>query len=124
MRKPLQGDPIAPTLFIAPAIFVIGLFLLLLLWLCLEASRAQAHDAPLGWSYPWSCCSSQDCRQTTGGEVRETPTGYLIVGTGETVPYQDKRIKDSPDGETHWCAHQAGLDAGHTICLFVPPKGF
>ena len=32
--------------------------------------------------------------------------------------------RDSPDGEYHWCAHQAGIDAGHTICLFVPPKGF
>ena len=56
--------------------------------------------------------------------ISEKPEGYVINGTGEVVAYADKRVKDSPDGEYHWCAHQAGLDAGHTICLFVPPKGF
>lgn len=101
-----------------------------LLVLMFVAGMALAHEAqptaaqPLGWSYPWSCCSNQDCRETKTGEVRETPSGYLIVATGETVPYQDKRIKDSPDGELHVCAHKAGLDAGKVICLFAPPRGF
>lgn len=91
---------------------------------------ASAHEAvnaagqPMGWSYPWACCSNLDCRSLPDGAVKETPQGYVIPGTGEVVGYQDKRVKDSPDGQTHWCAHQAGLDAGHTICLFVPPKGF
>jgi hypothetical protein len=90
---------------------------------------AYPHDAlptaqqPLGWKYPWSCCSSQDCRRADG-EVKETANGYRIASTGEIVPYGDKRIKDSPDGEFHWCAHQAGVDKGRTICLFVPPRGF
>ena len=56
--------------------------------------------------------------------VKETAQGYLIESTNELVAYSDKRVKNSPDGEYHWCAHQAGIDAGHTICLFVPPKGF
>jgi hypothetical protein len=85
---------------------------------------AGAHDAPLGWKYPWSCCSNQDCKMMTGKSVSERPEGYLIASTGEVVPYTDRRIKDSPDGEYHWCAHQQGIDAGHTICLFVPPKAF
>jgi hypothetical protein len=49
---------------------------------------------------------------------------FTITATGETIMPKDVRIKQSPDGDYHWCAHQAGLDAGHTICLFVPPKGF
>jgi hypothetical protein len=65
-----------------------------------------------------------DCRATKSGEVTERPEGYRIEATGEVVTYADKRVKDSPDGVTHLCAHQAGIDAGHTICLFVPPKGF
>ncbi|MGX9145902.1 hypothetical protein [Mesorhizobium sp. 128a] len=89
---------------------------------------AKAHDAlptqskPQGWSYPFACCANFDCRQTKVGEVKEGPDGYHTP-TGEVVPYGDKRIKDSPDGEFHWCSHQSGLDAGKAICLFVPPRG-
>jgi hypothetical protein len=36
----------------------------------------------------------------------------------------NRRVRDSPDGQFHWCAHQSGLDAGHTICLFGPPGSF
>lgn len=95
-----------------------------------SALPARAHDAaptaaqPLGWKYPWSCCSNLDCRMLGAKAVSERPQGYVINSTGETIAYADKRVKDSPDGEYHWCAHQAGVDAGHTICLFVPPKGF
>ncbi|TGQ64520.1 hypothetical protein EN829_027750 [Mesorhizobium sp. M00.F.Ca.ET.186.01.1.1] len=91
---------------------------------------ALAHDAkptaalPQGWSYPFACCANYDCRTTHSGEVLEKPEGYVIAGTGEVVPMTDRRVKDSPDGEFHWCAHQAGLDAGKTICLFVPPRSY
>ena len=90
----------------------------------LAAFPARAHDAPTGWTYPWSCCSSMDCKEVAEKAISERPEGYVVNSTGEVVAYADKRVKDSPDGEYHWCAHQAGLDAGHTICLFVPPKGF
>ena len=90
----------------------------------LAALRARAHDAPTGWTYPWSCCSSMDCKEVAEKAISERPEGYVVNSTGEVVAYADKRVKDSPDGEYHWCAHQAGIDAGHTICLFVPPKGF
>ena len=94
------------------------------------SSPALAHDAkptaakPQGWSYPFACCANYDCRTTHTGEVLEKPEGYVIAGTGEVVPMSDKRVKDSPDGDFHWCAHQAGLDAGKTICLFVPPRSY
>lgn len=85
---------------------------------------AGAHDAPKGWSYPWACCANQDCQELASNNISERPDGYMIARTGEVIPYMDKRVKDSPDGEYHWCAHPGGLDAGRTICLFVPPKGF
>jgi hypothetical protein len=47
----------------------------------------------------------------------------VIKGTGEVITYADGRIKNSPDGEFHWCS-VAGANDGHTVCLFVPPRGF
>lgn len=103
----------------------------------LALAAAQAHEAqptaakPQGWAYPLSCCSNFDCEQVgdartpnASTRILERPEGYVVSGTGEVVGYQDKRIRHSPDGEFHWCAHQSGVDAGRTICLFVPPRGF
>jgi len=90
----------------------------------LAAVPARAHEAPTGWTYPWACCSSIDCQEVQSSAVSERPQGYVIQSTGEVVAYSDKRVRNSPDGEYHWCAHVTGLDAGRTICLFVPPKGF
>ena len=55
--------------------------------------------------------------------ISERPEGYVIEGTGEVVAYQDRRLKDSPDGEFHWCS-VAGKNDGKTICLFVPPRSY
>ena len=52
--------------------------------------------------------------------ISERPEGYVIKGTGEVVAYSDKRLKNSPDGEYHWCS-VSGADDTRTICLFVPP---
>jgi hypothetical protein len=90
----------------------------------LAMSPAGAHQAPTGWTYPWACCSNLDCQEVDAKAISEKPQGYVIQSTGEVVAYGDKRVKNSPDGEYHWCAHSAGMDAGHTICLFVPPRGF
>ncbi|OHV88381.1 hypothetical protein [Mesorhizobium sp. ORS 3428] len=93
-------------------------------------ATAAAHDAkptaalPQGWSYPFACCANYDCKEVPQTSIGERPEGYVIKGTGEVVAYSDKRVKNSPDGEYHWCAHQAGLDAGKTICLFVPPPSY
>lgn len=98
------------------------------------AYPALTHDAiptaakPNGWNYPFSCCSGYDCREVgdrsqSKVKIEETPRGYRISSTGEIIGYSDKRIKDSPDGEFHWCSH-GGRDTGGTICLFVPPRAF
>jgi hypothetical protein len=93
------------------------------------AAPALAHDAtptaarPQGWSYPFSCCSGYDCRAVSQTSISERPEGYVIKGTGEVVAYSDARIKNSPDGEYHWCS-VAGANDGKTICLFVPPSSF
>ncbi|MBD9570802.1 hypothetical protein IB272_19785 [Ensifer sp. ENS08] len=93
------------------------------------SAAANAHDAepspgqPYGWSYPSACCSDYDCRMVTGHAVSEQPQGYVIVQTGETIGYEDGRIKQSPDGLYHWCS-AAGAHDGRTICLFVPQRQF
>ena len=90
---------------------------------------ALAHDAkptaarPQGWSYPFSCCSGYDCREVSSKAISERPEGYVIKGTGEVVAYSDGRLKDSPDGEYHWCS-VAGADDSRTICLFVPSRSY
>jgi hypothetical protein len=90
---------------------------------------AAAHDAkptaarPQGWSYPFACCSGYDCRAVSSKQISERPEGYVIKGTGEVVAYSDARLKNSPDGEYHWCS-VAGADDSRTICLFVPPRSY
>ena len=114
-------------LSLAVCVSVVGLGGSMLIF---ATQSAEPHEAtptaaqPLGWSYPWACCSSMDCREAVDGEITEGPNGYLVTTTGETVAYLDKRVKESPDGVFHICAHQAGIDAGQTICLFRPGKGF
>jgi hypothetical protein len=119
-RSATAAHPAGRLLF---SLLSVGAFALL-------TAPALAHDAkptpakPLGWKYPYACCANYDCRETHTGEVLERPEGYVIASTGEVVPMTDRRVKDSPDGQYHWCAHQGGLDAGRTICLFVPPRSF
>jgi hypothetical protein len=97
--------------------------------LLLASCVASAHDAtptaakPQGWKYPFSCCSGYDCREVPAKAVSEKPEGYVIKATGEIVAYSDGRLKDSPDGEFHWCS-VAGADDSRTICLFVPPRSY
>lgn len=99
-------------------------------------SEGRAHEAmptaaqPLGWQYPYTCCSGFDCREVNGDaskvKIKETAEGYVILVAGkvhETIPYGDKKIKESPDGAFHWCS-TGGKDDGKTICLFVPPRAF
>lgn len=101
----------------------------LTLIVALVTGVASAHDAlstagkPNGWSYPFSCCSGYDCREVASAAISERPEGYVITGTGEVVGYRDTRLKESPDGEYHWCS-VAGANNSRTICLFVPPKSY
>lgn len=104
----------------------IGLF-------CLFAALgtgAWAHEArtvagqPLGWKYSYACCSDKDCRPVAAGEIRETPEGYLLIKTGEVVGYQDKRVKESPDGTFHVCQVAGDFEAGRILCIYAPPRSF
>jgi hypothetical protein len=104
---------------LAIALFFASLFVVMLV----TCGRVRAHDALTGWSYPFSCCSNFDCRQVEAGAVAERPEGYVIRSTGEVIGHADPRLKDSPDGEYHWCS-VAGEARSRTICLFVPPKGY
>ncbi|MCV0398004.1 MAG: hypothetical protein K5872_21295 [Rhizobiaceae bacterium] len=83
----------------------------------------SAHEAKSGWDYPFACCSGYDCRAVEPKRISERPEGYVIQPTGEVVAYSDRRVKNSPDGEFHWCS-VAGRDDSRTICLFVPPRAF
>lgn len=89
----------------------------------LWTTSAGAHDAPTGWRYPFSCCSGFDCRPVDAKAISERPEGYVIQNTGEVVRYSDARLKNSPDGEFHWCS-VAGAQDSRTICLFVPPRSY
>lgn len=80
-------------------------------------------DMPKGWTYPMSCCAGYDCREVPASAIGEKKAGYVILRTGEVIPYGDSRLRDSPDGIFHWCSRM-GSDTGNTICLYVPPRGF
>lgn len=82
-----------------------------------------AHQAKSGWNYPISCCSGIDCREVPNKAISERPEGYVIVGTGEVLAYKDSRVRNSPDGEYHWCS-VGGANNTKTVCLFVPPKSY
>lgn len=88
-----------------------------------QPGEARAHEAPRGWSYPMNCCSNYDCREIAGDRVATVPGGYKIKATGEVIGNTDLRLRDSPDGQTHWCS-EGGRDDGKTICLFVPPPAY
>jgi len=96
----------------------------------LLCGSAQAHEAlpskmqPTGWQYGWECCSFNDCRQVSTGDVSQTPAGYLIKQTGEIIPYLDSRIKRSKDEFYHQCTVAGDPQALHSICLYAPDQGF
>lgn len=101
--------------------FLVALILAIgaILWV----KEVMAHQAPLGWAYPYLCCHNQDCRPVSAERIEERPEGYVIAGTGEVIPYTDSRIKESPDGLYHWCS-VAGAEDSRTLCLFVPPRAY
>jgi len=100
-----------------------GVAATLLLPLLMMPAVGFAHEAKSGWTYPYACCSNNDCREVPASTISERPEGYVINPTGEVVAYTDRRVRDSPDGVYHWCSI-AGADTSRTICLFVPPKSF
>lgn len=84
---------------------------LLLLW---GAAPAQAHS----W-YDGTCCSEKDCRPVKLGEVKLQGDGWLVVPTGELLPFNDIRLKHSRDPLMHRCLYVNG----NTRCLYVATPG-
>lgn len=84
---------------------------------------ALAHEAPLGWTYGWDCCSNRDCWQEKDGAIEDLANGYRVVLTGEVIALGDKRIKVSKDQFYHRCTAAGDPNIGRSICLYVPPKG-
>jgi hypothetical protein len=118
--------------FVAPAVLSVSMS-------GFAAPQAGAHSAASGWQYPIACCASIDCGEISPAQVRETPSGYevtlspaqhlMLVETKiYEVPYNDRRVRDSPDGVYHACISRQfrgpnGTEGGKLNCLFVPPKG-
>lgn len=96
--------------------------------ICLSAGASVAHD----W-YPRACCSSKDCFEIDADEIVAVQDGWLIVATGEVVPYGKTRTTPSEAGNTfHRCSIN-GAPNGNTIgrksvsgqwCVWTPPLGF
>lgn len=87
---------------------------------------ARAHD----WYDP-ACCNNQDCQPVEPDRVTATATGWRVqIAPGDhilshtpidvVVPYGDKKIRDSQDGEFHVCI---GPYTNTLFCLYVPPMG-
>jgi len=113
MRQPHTSLPLA---------FAAGLAIALV-WLPFMTKAAYPHEAPMGWTYDYSCCSTADCREVKSTAIKEDSRGFTIVATGELIPYGDTRIKRSKDEFFHWCS-VAGLEDSRSLCLYVPDRGF
>lgn len=105
-------------------VFIGALVFIVIIGTAMAHEAVSAAGQPLGWRYSYACCSDKDCKPVAAGEVRETAEGYLLVKTGEVVGYQDKRIKDSPDGTFHVCQVAGDFDAGRILCIYVPGRGY
>lgn len=73
------------------------------------------------------CCNAMDCRAVPKDGLRETGGGYLIVESGETIPY-NRIVWRSPDGTWWRCQYGASqwsgtFMGGTTRCLIGPPPG-
>lgn len=81
-------------------------------------ARAGAHD----W-YPSNCCSGCDCRPIADDAVRVTAGGWLVVATGEVIPFG--KARQSRDGRFHRCSPSYCRADGEdrTICFFAPGMG-
>lgn len=74
--------------------------------------------------YPAYCCAGKDCGPISDGFVRELADGrgYLILLTGEVIPYNSLLIKgQSLDGKYHRCTLSGPLAKTKTKCFW--PKG-
>jgi len=85
---------------------------------------AFGHD----WYDP-ACCDGKDCQPVNPDRVTATATGWRVqISPGDhvlsfkpidvIVPYGDKKIRDSLDGEFHVCI---GPHTNNIYCVYIPP---
>ena len=86
----------------------------------------RAHEAASGWTYPWECCSSTDCWETSNTTEKDpvaTAAGWQLQD-GSIVPFNMTR--PSPDGAFHVCRRGGQLNGAvirpnkRPACLWVP----
>lgn len=109
-------------------------------------THAVAHMAtptsaqPLGWEYPYDCCSDKDCQPIPVTAITETGTRVIVrlrksehkMLTKDVtfeLTHTDPRIRPSLDGEWHACIspmtfYDRTPEGNNLICLLAPPKGF
>jgi hypothetical protein len=95
-------------------------------------ATARAHVAVSGWSYPFECCSTNDCYAIPEEEVKLEPGGaYRVIRTNEVFHHPDaqnldpmaRKFKWSGDAQFHRCSSSGDPKDKTSICLFVPPPG-
>jgi len=89
------------------------LVLLIIVW---GIGEAMAHDAAMGWSYPWECCHDHDCTEISADRVHTSPSGYVIDGH---IVVPQSEVRQSPDGRYHACFPKPDK----LRCFFAPPTG-
>lgn len=102
-----------------PTRAAIAAFALIFAFLCVMKA-ANAHD----W-YPYNCCSGHDCRPIEQDDVALTSAGFFVKESGETIPFNDPRIRRTPPeggSKYHRCS-KGGKPEGETICLYIPDWG-
>lgn len=83
-------------------------------WSLVSLDIAEAHS----W-YDGECCSEEDCRQTTLGEVVRQDGGWYVTITKDTLPFTDVRLRRSLDPLIHICLMwENGLPK--LRCLYIP----
>ena len=89
---------------------------------------ASSHDWYTGFTNPRSgepCCNVDDCKPVASDAVRSMPQGWMVVETGEVVPYRE--ALRSEDRDFHLCRKGSWKEQrflGPLICLFAPPMAF
>jgi hypothetical protein len=83
----------------------------------LLATPALGHNAPSGWSYPISCCSTHDCRPVACDALEEIEDGKVRdIEHGQV--YERTMVQSSGDHHCHVCT-RGGAPTGAPICAFT-----
>lgn len=121
-RNPLDRDAgfaAANKVFRLYIAVLLGIILALgvTLFLLSGARPASAHSF-----YHYECCHDRDCWPLEPADISETPEGWLLVETGEVIPYDWPKVKDSPDGRYHLLHHDRRPEGHETLPLSAAPQ--